>query len=198
MNFWRNFAHHLFWIFAPNIVHIISWKFILDQKWRFGTVWGDERQACHFKRWIPFILSSSSSGRSYRWLAWWAKVTLFILIVFVRPLVGRRDTSSSTSPGLSTTRSVSSISRDFRWSPEKPGKNPSPKCIQLRKCRLSQFSSSSTQFLNGELLPRLLTLIIEAFFSKHRFLSFSVLFTFPFPFVPQDFFLEKNRQFLLK
>ena len=96
--FWRNFANLLFWIFAPNIVHIFSWKFILDQKWRLGTVWGDERQACHFKRWIPFILSSSSSGRSCRWLAWWAKVTLFILIVFVRPLVGRRDTSSS--PGL--------------------------------------------------------------------------------------------------
>ena len=54
----------------------------------------------------------------------------------------------------------------------KPGKNPSPKCIQLRKCRLSQFSSSSTQFLNGELLPRLLTLIIEAFFLSIDFYHF--------------------------
>ena len=81
---------------------------------------------------------------------------------------------------------------------QKTWKKSFSKCIQLRKCRLSQFSSSSTQFLNGELLPRLLTLIIEAFFLSIDFLSFSVLFTFPFPFVPQDFFLEKNPQFLLK
>ena len=105
-----------------NIVQSIEWRaehwplqkpFIAENLFSFT-----ERQACHFKRWIPFILScavvvvaTQAAGLTVISLP---KVTLFILIVFVRPLVGRRDTSSS--PGLSTTRSVSSISRDFRWS----------------------------------------------------------------------------------
>ena len=56
---------------------------------------------------------------------------------------------------------------------QKTWKKSFSKCIQLRKCRLSQFSSSSgTQFLNGELLPRLLTLIIEAFFLSIDFYHF--------------------------
>ena len=39
--FWRNFAYHLFWIFAPNIVHIISWKFIFGPKLK---VWNSVRR----------------------------------------------------------------------------------------------------------------------------------------------------------
>ena len=125
-----------------NIVQSIEWRehwplqkpFIAENLFSFT-----ERQACHFKRWIPFIWScavvvAQAAGLTVISLP---KVTLFILIVFVRPLVGRRDTSSS--PGLSTTRSVSSISRDFRWSRPLKFSNQNLENLLSAHCSKSSF-----------------------------------------------------------
>ena len=111
--------------------------------------------------WIPFIARNSG-------VISLPKVTLFILIVFVRPQLWQRDTSSLTGrparlgrlirptrlghPSSRTSRSVSSIrswARDFRWLSFKNfpfAANP------LRKMAVdSQFSSPYPHFSMGTL-----------------------------------------------